>query len=145
MYNQDTILCSDISTFWGFLCIQTGVGPMVFGYEGVHCSMSHSGKERGSPLHSTATPLSGLSYLKPQQKHSDVQKPLSVVSVTFLVAVNQTESNCLMTSKTPPLRPGVRHNHREYIYVGKCDYGALDFNITTSSKGVLLLVRIESC
>jgi hypothetical protein len=57
-----------------------------------------------------------------------------VTGVTFLVAVNQTESKCLMTSKTPSLRPGVVHNHTEFIYVGKCDYGALDFNITTSSK-----------
>lgn len=57
-----------------------------------------------------------------------------VVSMTFLVAVNQTETNCLMTSKTVPLKPGVLHNQTAYIYVGKCDYGALDFNITTSSE-----------
>lgn len=67
-------------------------------------------------------------------QYSDIKEPLSVVSVTFLVAVNQTETKCLMTSKTPPLRPGVLHNQTEYIHVGKCDYGALDFNITTSSK-----------
>ena len=57
-----------------------------------------------------------------------------MVSVTFLVAVNQTETGCLTTSKLPPLKPGVLHNKTEYIYVGKCDYGALDFNISTSSK-----------
>ena len=27
----------------GVPCIQTGVSPMAFGYEGVHCSVSHSG------------------------------------------------------------------------------------------------------
>lgn len=68
--------------------------------------------------------------------------PLSVVSVTFLVAVNQTETKCLMTSKTPPLKPGILHNQTDYISVGKCDYGALDFNITTLSKSVSNTVDI---
>ena len=50
------------------------------------------------------------------------------------MAVNRTESNCLMTNKTIPLKPGVLHDESEYIYVGKCDHGALDFNISMSSK-----------
>lgn len=60
--------------------------------------------------------------------------PSAVASVTFLVAVNQTETKCLATSKTPPLKPGKVHNKTEYIYVGECDYGALDFNITTAEE-----------
>lgn len=69
-----------------------------------------------------------------QDQDLEIKNLLSVVSVTFLVAVNQTERQCLMTSKTAPLQPGKVHNQTEYIHVGKCDYGALDFNITTSSE-----------
>lgn len=60
--------------------------------------------------------------------------PSAVSSVRFLVAVNQTEVNCVATSSSPPLQPGKVHNKTEYIHVGKCDYGALDFNITSAGQ-----------
>ncbi len=53
-----------------------------------------------------------------------------VNSVTFLVAVNRT-SSCLMTSETAALKPGVKHNQSGYIHVGKCDFGPLDFKISS--------------
>lgn len=62
--------------------------------------------------------------------------PLAVISVSFLVAVNQTESQCLMTSKTPGLKPGVVHNQTQDVHIGTCDEGTLDFNITAASKNV---------
>ena len=71
------------------------------------------------------------------------KESFKVTSVTFLVAVNQTETPCLMTSKTQPLKPGILHNKTDYIYVGKCDYGALDFNITTSSKYIARILHIH--
>ena len=64
---------------------------------------------------------------------SKAHQGIKITSVTFLVAVNQTETGCLTTSKTQPLQPGILHNQTGYIYVGKCDHGALDFNISTSS------------
>ena len=75
----------------------------------------------------------GISNIKHQ---SLGLKPPSVVSVTFLVAVNETEIGCLTTSKLLPLRPAVLHNKTDYVYVGNCDYGALDFNISTSSEAL---------
>ena len=68
-------------------------------------------------------------------------QPSAVVSISFLVAVNQTDDlMCLATVKTAPLKPGVLHNQSDYIHVGKCDYGALDFNITTESKNNCVLL-----
>lgn len=74
-----------------------------------------------------------------------MKMPLSVASVTFLVAVNQTETNCLMTARTPPLAPGILHNQSDYIHVGKCDYGALDFNITTASESIRICYYVVCC
>lgn len=72
-----------------------------------------------------------------------VKHPSALDSVTFLVAVNQTDTKCLANIKTSPLKPGKVHNSTEYIYVGKCDYGTLDFNIT--STGTLLYLVPLHC
>ena len=71
------------------------------------------------------------------QNHT-VTDQSQVANVTFLVAVNQTVGHCIMTEKTNPLQPGVAHNQSEYIHVGKCDFGPLDFKITASGKQLIM-------
>lgn len=59
-----------------------------------------------------------------------------VASVTFLLTVNDTwypdeyNETCLQTVKTPPIRPNGKWNESRSIQVGKCDYGALTFQVT---------------
>ena len=69
----------------------------------------------------------------PPDNRNDSKSPLPK-KVSFLVAANLTEDRCLMTSSTTALQPDVHHTQEDYIHVGKCDFGPLDYKITTSRK-----------
>ena len=58
---------------------------------------------------------------------------LDVVSVTFLVAVNVTGNGCKATAKSPPMKPGVKHEDNPQIDVSDCDGARLNFTINSKS------------
>jgi len=64
-----------------------------------------------------------------------VRDTKKVVSVTFLVTVNDTwypqeyNTTCLQTVKSPPIRPDVSINETQSIQVGNCDRGPLTYTI----------------
>ena len=55
--------------------------------------------------------------------------PRDVISLTFLVCVNDTWGNCITTVKTPPIKPNTPWNKSENIMVGDCDHGPLLYTV----------------
>ena len=55
----------------------------------------------------------------------------SVSSMSFLVSVNLTWTECIATAKTPLLPPDQTWNSTQPIAVGHCDKGPLTYTIST--------------
>lgn len=55
--------------------------------------------------------------------------PNDVISMTFLICVNDTWGNCIATVKTPDIKPNTPWNKSENILVGNCDHGPLIYNV----------------
>ena len=68
--------------------------------------------------------------------------PSKVLSVTFLLTVNDTwypdedpnHKLCILTVKTPPLKPDQKWNESEKIQVGECDSGPLTYTVTDEGR-----------
>ena len=55
--------------------------------------------------------------------------PRDIISLTFLVCVNDTWGNCITTVRTPPIKPNTPWNKSENIVVGDCDNGPLLYTV----------------
>ena len=70
-----------------------------------------------------------------------------VFSVTFLLTVNDTwypddypHKKCILTVKTPPLKPDQKWNESERIHVGECDQGPLIYSVTDEGRSTQMYI-----
>ncbi|XP_019864463.1 PREDICTED: uncharacterized protein LOC109593807 [Amphimedon queenslandica] len=70
--------------------------------------------------------------------------PRDVISLTFLVCVNDTWGNCITTVKTPPIKPNTPWNKSENIMVGDCDHGPLLYTVQQNKGGADVVVTFYS-
>lgn len=66
--------------------------------------------------------------------------PEKVLSVTFLISINNTEQGCMYTTKSPAIPPDLPYNKSQSFSVGNCDHGPLTYTITTEKCiGVIIM------
>lgn len=65
------------------------------------------------------------------RSNSKTLSPDNVLSVTFLLSINNTEQGCIYTTKSPPISPKRPYNKSQPFSVGNCDRGPLIYDVTT--------------